>query len=146
MITMHQRLAASTRTSNKPGFYEAETVIDGKRYSAQSRYGAPFALARVLVTAGVADQPVQVTHSGLRGHVSYRSLYRMATLTIQESTTTSVRLGRYQEPPNFRDVFAKQGGEAPSEVPDTAPTPSRDISTVRTEPGSPAASTADGGC
>ena len=99
MLPMHQWPSEPTRTPNDICYYEAEVVIDGQRYSARSRRGAPFALARVLLAAGLSDQPVQVTHKGLRGHMSYPSLYRMAELTVVESATTPVRLGRYREWP-----------------------------------------------
>jgi hypothetical protein len=69
-----------------------------------------FALARVLVAAGVSDQPVRVTQKGLRGHMSYRSLYRMAELTIKESATCPVRPARFEERPAFSVREASKWG------------------------------------
>ena len=120
-ITMHQSPAESTRTPENNCTYEAEAIIDGRRYFARSRRGAPFALARVLVAAGIPDQPVQVTHQGLRGHLSYHSLHRMAELTIEESDRVSVRLGRYRERPDFSRGKSENRGESPSLVPEAVP-------------------------
>jgi hypothetical protein len=92
-----------TRTSENNCLYEAEAELVGKRYSARSRRGAPFALARVLVAAGVPDQPVMVTHEGLRVGITYRSLHRMAELTIEESARSPVRDVRYREYPGRED-------------------------------------------
>jgi len=116
-IAMHQWPDEPTRTPENNCLYEGETVLDGQRYSARSRRGAPFALARVLVAAGIPDQPVQVTHQGLRGHLSYHSLHRMAELTIEESDRVSVRLGRYRERPDFSRGKSENRGESPSLVP-----------------------------
>jgi len=63
---MRQWPDEQTRTPKNACLYQAEVVIDGKRYSAGSRRGAPFALARVLVAAGVLDQPVSLTQEGLQ--------------------------------------------------------------------------------
>jgi hypothetical protein len=63
---MRQWPDEQTRTSKNACLYQAEVVIDGKRYSARSRRGAPFALARVLVAAGVLDQPVSLICGRLR--------------------------------------------------------------------------------
>jgi hypothetical protein len=98
VIEMHQWPDEPARTPEYICLYEAETVVDGQRYSARSRRGAPFALARVLVAAGVPDQPVRVTYKALRGHMSYCSPHRMAELTIGESATAPVRLDRFKEP------------------------------------------------
>jgi hypothetical protein len=99
MILMHQWPDEPTRTPNDICYHEAETFIEDRRYSARSRRGAPFALARILLVAGIPDQPVQVTNKGVRGHMSYRSLHRMAELTIVENARRPVGLGRYQEWP-----------------------------------------------
>lgn len=120
-IAMHQWPDEPTRTPENNCLYEGETVLDGQRYSARSRRGAPFALARVLVAAGIPDQPVQVTHQGLRGHLSYHSLHRMAELTIEESDRVSVRLGRYRERPDFSRGKSENRGESPSLVPEAVP-------------------------
>jgi len=53
-----------------------------------------------------------VTHSGLRGAMTYRSLHRMAELTVKESAGTPVRLGRYEERPAFLSGEPKKWGSA----------------------------------
>jgi hypothetical protein len=111
VIEMHQWPDEPTRTPENICLYEAETVIGGQRYSARSRRGAPFALARMLIAAGIPDQLVRGTHKGLRGYLSYRSLYRMAELTIRESATVSVRLDRFKERPDFVRRKPENGGE-----------------------------------
>jgi len=100
-IVMHQSPAESTRTPENNCTYEAEAIIDGRRYFARSRRGAPFALARVLVAAGIPDRPVLVMHKGLRGEMRYRSLHRMAGRTVRESASFSAGVGRYEERPDF---------------------------------------------
>jgi hypothetical protein len=55
---MRQRPLENTRTPERSSIFEAECEIDGRRYSARSRHGAPNELARVLVSAGLPDQPV----------------------------------------------------------------------------------------
>ena len=106
-ITMHQSPAESTRTPENNCTYEAEAIIDGRRYFARSRRGAPFALARVLVAAGIPDRPVLVMHKGLRGEMRYRSLHRMAGRTVRESASFSAGVGRYEERPRFSDGEAR---------------------------------------
>jgi hypothetical protein len=102
MIVMRERADEPTRSKENNCLYQAEAIIDGQRYSARSRRGAPFALARVLVAAGIPDQRVQVTHKDLRGELRYRSsLHRMAELTIEESNRVPVRQARYRERPDF---------------------------------------------
>ena len=62
VIQIRQRLVPRSRTSTG-SLWQAETEIDGKTYSATSRHGAPQALARVLIDAGIPDQPVEVRGS-----------------------------------------------------------------------------------
>jgi hypothetical protein len=99
VLVMHQRVEEATRTSKNGALYEARAVVEGRMYSARSRRGAPFALARILVEVGVSDRAVVVTHAGLPVEVTYRSLYWMAGRTIEEGARTSVRDVRYREFP-----------------------------------------------
>ena len=48
LIAMHQRSLIATRTPKNSCKYEAAATVDGKRYSARSRRGAPMALARSM--------------------------------------------------------------------------------------------------
>jgi hypothetical protein len=66
------------------------------------------ALARVLIAAGIVDQPVTVTHRGVRGEIRYRSLYRLAGRTFTESAGTPVCETRYTDP---SERFAPSRGE-----------------------------------
>jgi hypothetical protein len=66
--------------------------IDGVTYSAASRSGAPYALARVLVAAGVLDQPMSVVSQGLKGDARYKSIHKMAGYTIGENATHPMHL------------------------------------------------------
>jgi hypothetical protein len=97
--------------------YEAECEIGGQRYSARSRHGAPNELARVLVSAGVADQPVEVRHAGIKGCISYRSLHQMARWTTRKAP--ACRCGGCAgnrcpiSPPLAGDVLPKTGVKRP---------------------------------
>ena len=64
--------------------YRAAATVDGVTYYAATRSGAANKLARDLVAAGVADQPVRVAQEGLRGYLEHPSLHRMATRTYSE--------------------------------------------------------------
>jgi hypothetical protein len=90
VITMRQRPLENTRTPQRSSIFEAECEVDGQRYSARSRHGAPNKLARLLVSAGVADQPVEVRHAGIKGCLSWRSLHEMAHWTLPAGRFTPV--------------------------------------------------------
>lgn len=72
MICMHQHPVPNTRTPEKPCRWQAEAIVDGTSHTAQSRSGAAHELARTLVGAGIADQPVTVHTAGIAGHAAYR--------------------------------------------------------------------------
>jgi hypothetical protein len=71
---VHQRPDEPTRTPNKSCRWVAEAVVDGRTFTARSRYGVSNELARVLVAAGIADAPMRVHSAGLRGYAAYRSI------------------------------------------------------------------------
>src|SRR5829696_5269440 len=96
MIRVHQRPLEQTRTATNSCRWQAETIVAGVTYTASSRRGAVHALARVLVEAGIEDQPMQVHAEGLAGFMTYRSFHRAAERTIEENATTPVRTVRYQ--------------------------------------------------
>ena len=105
-IEMHQTIVPGTRMV-RGSRWPATCSLDRRCYEAVSQSGAPHALARVLVAAGVADQPVRVTCDAisgteirrLPGHVSYPSLHEMAGYTIRESATAPVQRVRWTDPP-----------------------------------------------
>jgi hypothetical protein len=76
-------------------------MLDGVEHIAESRSGAPYALARVLVDIGIPDQPVETAGADGIVQMRFTSLHWMATRTIEESASTSIREGRYQERPDF---------------------------------------------
>ena len=117
---MRQRLLENTRTPERSSIFEAECELDGQRYSARSRHGAPNELARVLVSAGVPDQPVEVRHAGVKGCLSWRSLHEMARWTYKESAGVPLRRVRWRPLPDFtaagRGRIAQNRGETPPPV------------------------------
>jgi hypothetical protein len=98
VIRMVQRPLADNRTPERSCLYEAEGEVDGRRYSARSRHGAPNELARALVLAGVSDRPVEVCQAGVKGGLTYRSLHEF---TCEESATVPLRQARWRPPPDF---------------------------------------------
>jgi hypothetical protein len=120
VIRMLQWPLESTRTPERSCFYEAECEVDGRRYSARSRHGAPNELARVLVSTGVPDQPVEVRQVGIKGCLSCHSLHEMALWTNEESAKVPLRRVRWKPAPDFtaavRGRVAKNGGDTPAEV------------------------------
>jgi ferredoxin len=100
--------------------WEASTAIGGKSYSAVNRHGAPMVLARVLIAAGIPDQPVivcsevcvfdngaEIRTEQVRGSVTYRSLCGMAKWTFTKGPATPLRRVRFQEQPE--GVFCVEG-------------------------------------
>jgi hypothetical protein len=120
VITMRQRPLENTRTPERSSIFEAECEVDGRRYSARSRHGAPNELARLLVSAGVADQPVEVRHAGIKGCLSWRSLHEMARWTYEESAGVPLRRVRWRPLPDFtaagRGRIAQNRGETPPPI------------------------------
>jgi hypothetical protein len=94
MIEMQQTVVPDSRTARGSAWIATATV-NSRTYDARSRSGAPFALARILVATGIEDQSVRVTRTGAAGGITYRSLHRMAELTVAESSTQPVRLTKW---------------------------------------------------
>jgi hypothetical protein len=112
MIDIRQRPVPRSRTQTG-SLWVAMAEIGGKTYSATSRHGAPQALARVLVAAGITDQPVEVRSEvcvfdngneirteELRGCIRYRSLHAMAEATLEEGDRP-VHRARFKERPQI---------------------------------------------
>jgi hypothetical protein len=110
MIFIHHRIVPHSRTGTG-SLWEASTEIGSKSYSAVSRHVAPQTLARVLVAAGIPDQPVEVRSEicvfddgktirtdELKGCIRYRSLHAMARYTFEEGDRPLHRV-RYTERP-----------------------------------------------
>jgi hypothetical protein len=124
MITIHQHSLENSRTAENSCTWLAETEIDRQRFEARSRRGAPQELARALVAAGIPDQPVRVEHVGLRGHMAYPSLHRMAGVTYVEGRSTILHRARYREDERF--AASEERAAEPIILPDSgAPDPAK---------------------
>jgi hypothetical protein len=73
-------------------------IAVGAEIEARSRSSATHALARKMVDAGIADQPVEIWRNG-RCALRYRSLHEMAKWTIEESATVPIRVARFRKIP-----------------------------------------------
>ena len=83
-IVVKVRSLEETRTPNSGCLWLAECEIGGRRFQARSRHGAANDLARQLIAAGVADQPLVVHSDGLRGYLRWGSLKAAAKRTYTE--------------------------------------------------------------
>jgi hypothetical protein len=83
-IVVKVRPLEETRTANSGCLWLAECEIGGQRFQARSRHGAANDLARQLVAAAVADQPLVVHFDGLRGYLRWGSLTAAAKRTYTE--------------------------------------------------------------
>jgi hypothetical protein len=118
-LIMRQRTIPGTRTPGNSSKWLVAAEIDGRTYSASSRRGAPQELARVLVAAGIPDQPVRVLSDvcvwadgairteQLRGHMNYHSLHGMAGWTSVEGERTILGRTRYREDERFASPAAR---------------------------------------
>jgi len=129
MITITLTPQQDTRTPERACYYTATCEIDGKPYQARKRLGAGNELARMLVSAGIPDQPVQVRQAGQPGHTTWHSLYRMALYDYAEGSGTTLRMIRWTPPPDFHTAMQgkapnKPEGEKPvAEAAETPPPP-----------------------
>ena len=105
MITVYQRRDTNISfTPERGAVWIAETVFASIPYIARSRSGAPNALARVLVEAGVADDLMRVYHEGLRGYFEWPSLRKAAARTFSEGASTPLRNLKYTPPPESTET------------------------------------------
>jgi hypothetical protein len=118
VIQAKQRPDGQHRT-NRGCPWIAECTVDGVGYAASSRSGASYALARVLVAAGVPDQPMHLTSQGLRGETRLPSIHVMAGFTMAESATQPVHKVRWSPMPDqdaqraMRDARQMRGTGGP---------------------------------
>jgi hypothetical protein len=87
----------------------------GQRFEARSRSSAIMELARRLVAAGAPDAPWQSVTVDGEPSTYGPSLHRLAWLTIKEGVREGIKLGRYQERPDFTT------GDGQGGVPDIPP-------------------------
>jgi hypothetical protein len=116
-LIMRQRPLPETRTSENSCEWAASAEVGGVVYLARSRRGAPFELARALVSAAIPDQAVSVEAAGVRGAMTYPSLHRMATRTLTDGVSTLLQLTRHREfpsavPPNCPALRMQEGHNA----------------------------------
>jgi hypothetical protein len=111
-VIVNQRADEASRTADNSCAYDAETEIGGVVYKARSRRGAPNELARQLVSAGIADQPVIVRTFGLTGEIAYRSLHGMAAWSYSEGRTTRLQRARWSDPTERFGAALDHPGEA----------------------------------
>jgi hypothetical protein len=96
-IVVTSRPDETTRTPNGPCFWIAEATVDGHQFRARSRHGAPNALARQLLAAGLADRPMVISYRGLAGAMTYRSFHAAAKWTYTEGASTPIKKVSYRE-------------------------------------------------
>lgn len=99
----------TTRTPNDGCYWYAACDIEGQHYEARSRRGPTFKLARLLVSAGVEDDQVEIynRHHPLPSggpSVTARSFHKaLAPHTLAESARSPIRKGK------FVDISARIG-------------------------------------
>ena len=118
-ITVHQRPLEATRSANKSSKWLAEAIVNGRTYTATSRMAPANDIARQLVAAGVPDAPMHVYTAGLKGCLVWRSFYRAAGFTYEETTTKPLHVARWESPEAraariTATLARKQGVNAPA--------------------------------
>ena len=97
-VIVHQRAEEATRTPGKSCYWIAETIIDGRTFTARSRRGAAKELARVLAAAGIPDAPMHVHTHGIRGCLTTSSFHEAAIWTYEEAAATQLHRARWVDP------------------------------------------------
>lgn len=97
MIEIRQEPVADSLTGRGVA-WKASATVDGETFNTASRSGATTALARVLVNADIADQPVEVYDQG-RKTLRWPSLHAMAQWTYSEGDSVLHRI-RWRPNPN----------------------------------------------
>jgi len=98
----------------------ATCEVEGRAYSAASRKGAMFKLCRVLVAAGIPDQPYEVLNTAAPGIVSMRgqSIHASAGLKVLHRDARAPRFSRFapldETGPQPDQVQAPRRAEGPS--------------------------------
>lgn len=114
MIAVYQHADPGTATPDNSAAWIAECTIDGNTYTARSRRGAPYELARALVAAGIPDGPMRVYSAPLAGYATYPSMHAAALYTITESARSQASRVRWRE----NDFWAEKApGETLADLP-----------------------------
>jgi hypothetical protein len=114
-IIVYQRPEEGSRTPSKPCAWIEETTINGRNFTARSRYGATNELARQLVAAGVPDGSMSVYTASLRGFAIIRSFYRAAQWTYEETATVPLHRVPYARVEAARERARGAGVQAPKQ-------------------------------
>jgi hypothetical protein len=107
----------ATRTPNSACVWVAEAMVDGRTHTARSRHGAPNELARQLVAAGIADQPMVIHYHGVARTMTWRSLHAAARWTYSEGDQPLRRV-RDKEQPEGLFLRSGEGENAFHRAPD----------------------------
>src|SRR5437763_1050838 len=86
-ITVYQRPQPGSATPDRPAYWVGEAIHDGKTYECISRYSPAGDIARVLIAAGVPDQPLEIVTAGIRGALVWPSMYRAAGVSYAEGAS-----------------------------------------------------------
>jgi hypothetical protein len=70
--------------------------VDGQRYEVRSRSSCEAALARMLVEAGLPDQPWQTINAAGAICLRDKSIYRLAQMTVEEPDDGRLRAARFR--------------------------------------------------
>jgi hypothetical protein len=90
-VAVHCRPLEETRGPNSSCQWLAECDVDGRRFTARSRQGAVYELARTLVAAGIEDRPLCVTFARVAGEMTWGSFAAAARSTLTEGAATPLR-------------------------------------------------------
>jgi hypothetical protein len=96
-LVVHCRPLDETRGPNYCCQWLAECEVDGRRFTARSRQGVVYELARMLVGAGIPDRPLRVKFAGVAGHMMWNSFVAAAKWTLTEGAVTPLRRTPWKE-------------------------------------------------
>jgi len=121
-VVVHQRPLEETRGANTSCRWIAEAIVNGRTYTATSRTAPANEIARQLVADGVLDDTMHVYTEGLKGCMVWRSFYKAAGVTIEETMTKPVHMTRWRDPATEAAQIAarkasKQGVKTPAHGP-----------------------------
>ena len=123
-VTMHQHPLRETSSSGNSCKWVAEAIVNGNTYTATSRMAPANDIARQLVADGVPDAPMHVYTDGLKGCLVWKSFYRAAGYTIEESAGKPVHQVRWRDPAvETAQISARKARKQGVKVPAGTPVP-----------------------
>ena len=116
-------LVPGTRAAERGSLWSASCDWNGRTFEARSRSGAAYALCRLLVAAGIPDQPLQVFNAKGQIELTITSIHIAAGRRIVEGSRTPIANVPYA--PNFHEsadgddqdgalAFGGRGGTGPA--------------------------------